>query len=484
MTFSPAFIATMTGLILMIVAALVYFRLKRQKDWAGEVFEKTDRALALLDQEGNVRHTNPAFTKLLYLKSELDLPAPVDTLTPPTLAKQVLKACHEGVAEKARIPVLVHGRRMVVDMQVEPFEIVGTPWFLLQLDDVTELSQCRRESALNKRLLARLEEFLILTDAKNRIVWVNTAFSEATGYALQEVRGKTPANLLYGPETEAEAKTLIEEHLEAQRPLNTRLLSYNRHGMPFWLQLKITPFELSEQEKGFLYIGQNVTQQQELEEEVERLSNELKIKLELIKQLTHRDGLTQLANRNLLDEVLEREWGRARRHKLPLTAILIDIDAFNSWNVALGYRECDNILKLIARLLEQHIKRSTDVIARFGNDQFMALMPDTSPENAQLVYERFKEALKALNYTNELVPGGTLSVSAAIVCVIPTKDEQNPQKLIDLATNRLKEAKGKGRDQLVVDASRCKESPTHEADDMEQAPGTSETSADSPHQAD
>jgi two-component system cell cycle response regulator len=117
---------------------------------------------------------------------------------------------------------------------------------------------------------------------------------------------------------------------------------------------------------------------------------------ELRKQACH-DSLTGVYNQRFLEEVGSREIGRARRYKIPLSVIMIDIDHFKKVNDRFGHVKGNEILKKVVSLLKMSCRES-DIIVRYGGDEFVVLLPNTDELGAQATRERIKKILHDLPF--------------------------------------------------------------------------------------
>lgn len=106
------------------------------------------------------------------------------------------------------------------------------------------------------------------------------------------------------------------------------------------------------------------------------------------------DCLTGIKTRRYFLESIDAEWNRASRSGRPFSLVLIDLDKFKAVNDALGHLEGDLVLATVGRILE-HKCRHSNVVARYGGDEFVVLMPETSVEQAQILGERLRVALAA-----------------------------------------------------------------------------------------
>src|SRR6266496_635341 len=108
-----------------------------------------------------------------------------------------------------------------------------------------------------------------------------------------------------------------------------------------------------------------------------------------LQQQSITDGLTGIKTRRFFLEGLQSEWKRASRSGRPFSVVLIDLDKFKDVNDSLGHLEGDLVLARVGRLLEQK-SRQSNVVARYGGDEFVVLMPETGVEQAQILAERLR----------------------------------------------------------------------------------------------
>lgn len=114
-----------------------------------------------------------------------------------------------------------------------------------------------------------------------------------------------------------------------------------------------------------------------------------------LKEASTHDALTGIANRRLLTERLREETERAKRYSRPLCVVMVDIDRFKAINDDYGHEVGDNVLMEVVRVMEAEI-REHDLCGRWGGEEFLLLMPETSTESAVRVIERLREAVAKL----------------------------------------------------------------------------------------
>jgi diguanylate cyclase (GGDEF)-like protein len=154
------------------------------------------------------------------------------------------------------------------------------------------------------------------------------------------------------------------------------------------------------------------------------------------------DKLTGLYNRRFFDRARRKELKRARRYGHPLSLLLLDADRFKSINDALGHPAGDQALRALAGVLRE-VFRETDILCRYGGDEFAVLMPETGRDRARQAADRLRRALASARIPGEdEVPGGKLSVSCGLATF--PDDASEAEDLLPRADRELYEQK-KGR---------------------------------------
>jgi diguanylate cyclase (GGDEF)-like protein len=162
-------------------------------------------------------------------------------------------------------------------------------------------------------------------------------------------------------------------------------------------------------------------------------------------QLATTDGLTSLINRRHFDALAHAEWARFQRYGRPLSLMLLDIDHFKSVNDRFGHDAGDMILKAVAEICKL-TKRQSDVVARFGGEEFVLLLPETDETAAEIAAERLR---KSIQDHPRILPGENLQVTVSIGVAGAALGMAAFEVMFKLADEALYEAKRSGRNRVV-----------------------------------
>jgi diguanylate cyclase (GGDEF)-like protein len=172
---------------------------------------------------------------------------------------------------------------------------------------------------------------------------------------------------------------------------------------------------------------------------------DLKRKNDLLESLARLDGLTRVPNHRSLQETLQHEWLRARRHKWPLAVVMADVDCFKQYNDNYGHAAGDDCLRQVAAALGDGIRRPADFLARYGGEEFVALLPQTDLEGAKGTANRMREAVQRLAIPHAYsVVGAIVTVSVGVTSEVPS-EACAAAMMVDAADRALYRAKRDGR---------------------------------------
>ncbi|MEC4805633.1 MAG: diguanylate cyclase [Jaaginema sp. PMC 1079.18] len=194
---------------------------------------------------------------------------------------------------------------------------------------------------------------------------------------------------------------------------------------------------------GFAMTFRDVTEYKQMVLSLSQANQELQ-------RLSTMDGLTQVANRRYFDMCIAQAWQDSQEKQKPLGLILLDVDYFKRYNDTYGHQLGDRCLQIVARTIEQRLKRPGEIVARYGGEEFAILLPNGDTYWALQIAELIRADIQALEIQHE--PSEIdehLTISLGIANAIPSAEE-TMEMMITRADRALYEAKRQGRNRSVV----------------------------------
>ena len=196
---------------------------------------------------------------------------------------------------------------------------------------------------------------------------------------------------------------------------------------------------------------QQLAQLNDLYQQLEKRQEELAKLNENLETQATVDGLTGLKNHRKFQEELTAQYHQSVRYHQPLSVIMLDVDYFKRYNDTYGHPAGDVVLKKIAQVLQTSARR-TDSVARYGGEEFVIILPHTDHQGAQIIAERFREAVEHTPWPQRAV---TISVGVATLSLTTESDQQ----LITEADQALYRSKRWGRNR-VTHFTDCADDPS------------------------
>jgi diguanylate cyclase (GGDEF)-like protein len=153
------------------------------------------------------------------------------------------------------------------------------------------------------------------------------------------------------------------------------------------------------------------------------------------------DSLTGLFNRRKGREIIEREIGRAMRYNRPLSIVMLDLDHFKDINDRNGHLAGDRVLRSVAQTLQDQM-RNTDILMRWGGEEFIVVSVETDEAEARRLAERLRAALEASPHQNNVRPTGSFGIAQL-------QDDDTFDSFLRRVDDKLYEAKSSGRNKVV-----------------------------------
>ncbi len=169
-----------------------------------------------------------------------------------------------------------------------------------------------------------------------------------------------------------------------------------------------------------------------------------------IEYLASHDLMTNMLNRTYLFQNVKKLWSNCYRNKQHISFIMIDVDDFKKYNDTYGHIEGDKILRTVGEAIHNSISRSLDIVGRYGGEEFLVALPNTTVEGAYNVAELMRNNVSRLQIsTSDTVPTKFLSISLGVYGMIPTK-EVSLEEGIEWADKAMYQAKNSGKNRTII----------------------------------
>lgn len=454
----------LVGLSATLITLVAYLR---QRDQA----EIQEQSLALLQSQAQLQSILDNSTAIIYLKDtrgryllvnrryEAVFQVSRNDVIGKT-AEQVFPGTESGYGAALDREVLLNGipqeleepipgaqaERTYISVKFPLHDATGRPYAVCNLStDITErknaeIARIETEQIFRRSIEAAGGVPYRLNYTTDTYTFMGEGIAKLTGYANTEITPDLFESLIEETVLLGEAQHL--SRAAAFREARTGWLGIwrsdirirTRSGEARWLadaavELKDGP-GISTGSIGFL---QDITERKQVEE--------------ALREQSVRDPLTGLFNRRYLEETLERELNRAERRSHPLGVIMIDIDRFKRFNDTYGHASGDELLRSLSSHMLQHI-RGADIACRYGGEEFILILPETSLEVTLQRAEHIREDFNRLQTrdSDRTMISGTLSIGVA---VFPDHGTTSAA-VLRAADAALYRAKREGRDRVVV----------------------------------
>jgi diguanylate cyclase (GGDEF)-like protein/PAS domain S-box-containing protein len=293
-----------------------------------------------------------------------------------------------------------------------------------------------------RQILDHLAEGVYFVDCDRKIRYWNRTAQEISGYESDEVVGRYCQDEILDHRDEQNRPLCkdacpLSECMQSGKSLEQRVFLRRKDGVRLPVDIRVAPVRDS---SGSIVGAVEMFHDVSGAVEVEHLNEELK-------KLVRVDSLTGIPNRLALDEALEREYQRFLRYGTTFSLIFSDIDHFKTINDRFGHQVGDRSLRWVSSNLQRTLRRS-DLVGRYGGEEFMILLVATRLEVAAKIAEQLRAHLENDQF-DELGETVTASFGVAEMC----RDE-SPATLIEKADRAMYRAKELGRNRVVT-AEEC-----------------------------
>jgi diguanylate cyclase (GGDEF)-like protein/PAS domain S-box-containing protein len=294
---------------------------------------------------------------------------------------------------------------------------------------------------------------IVITNLDGNIEYVNPRFTQVTGYRFDEAIGQNP-RILKTDQTTPGTHRQLWKALTAGQEWRGEFVNHKKDGSLYYESAIISPItDLNGVVTHYLAVKEDITERKRAEDALQKANENLRIHVNEIEKLhaelreqALRDPLTGLYNRRYLSETLAREIVRVTREKIALSVVISDIDHFKAINDTYGHQVGDKFLIEIANLMRNHA-RGSDIVCRYGGEEFLLVLPGTSLDSAAKRAEEIREKCAELNLQHE---GKALRVTMSFGVATYPMHGKEAEKIIIKADQALYQSKNAGRNRVTM----------------------------------
>jgi PAS domain S-box-containing protein len=388
--------------------------IRQQAEQLNTLLESINDAFISLDRSWNLTYLNSQAEQLLGISQEGALGLNLWVLFPEAVAhyQQHQQALDTG--ETVRFELYFKPLRRWFEVKAYPFSGGVSVFFA----DITKRIEDEKQLKLLALVARNTDNGVVITDAAGRVEWVNEAYVKDTGYALDELRGRTPGAVLQGPETDPATRRFIRERLAQQSAFSATVLNYRKSGKKVWLAMDVTPVRNEAgQLTQYVAVLQNITFRKEVEASQAAMTQDLYRHNRDLQQFTYvisHNLRAPLANALGLAGVLakvERQspaFGEALAH---LRQSMLQADAvLKDLNLVLSIRDKKDVLVperlRFDEVCRQAVEHLDEALQACGGHVALELDPDlVTRGNRAYLYSIFHNLLSnAIKYRSEERP--------------------------------------------------------------------------------
>ena len=288
------------------------------------------------------------------------------------------------------------------------------------------------------RMLAEnVSDIIIRLDLQGAHQYVSPSSLDILGFPPEEVTGSDKFGCFAHPDDQPVVAAALATLLAGTEQVTVDYRAMKKTGGTAWIEARIRLVRdaVTGAPSEMIALARDVTL---------RYATELELK-----RLATTDGLTALANRRTFDEALDLEWRRAMRTNERIALLMLDADYFKQYNDRYGHPAGDAVLRMIASILGDQVRRPGDLPARYGGEEFVLLLPGSDMDGAVVIAERIRNDIKRRAVPHETSPLKHVTVSIGVAsCLVMANDET--RTVLQQADRALYLAKRTGRDRVAT----------------------------------
>lgn len=292
------------------------------------------------------------------------------------------------------------------------------------------------------------------TNPKGIITYVNEKFCEISGYTKEELIGYAH-NIIRHPSMDRAIFKNLWDTVKSKKPWNGIVTNMAKNGSSYVVDTTVIPIlDIDGDIIEFIAVRHDITEFENTKEQLQNINKVMKSKVDELYSVTSsleekatKDQLTGLYNRAKFEEIFSYSINKAKYYDKELSIIIFDIDFFKKINDSYGHQAGDVALKELATLIQNNIK-TTDILARWGGEEFVILLPDTNIEGAMQFAQKLRKIVKANRFSD--IEKMTISLGVA-----QFEEYEDKSTLFEKVDKALYLAKKNGRNRVEQSLISC-----------------------------
>lgn len=434
------------------------------------IYSQSPVGIEIYNANGKMLDINPAGMEIFGIERAEDVHG-FDLFVDPNITRRLRKKLAEGksiafesvfdfelVKKNGLYPTSRSGQ-CYIDCLITPLLSSGRSisGYVAHVREITErqkIAQALAESEKRFRsLIEHSADAISMIDAHGAVVYESPSTRNLTGYTPEERMGRNGLELIYPDDLPVVRATLAEVIANKGMVKDAQFRSVRKDGTVWWTEGSAVNLLHQPSVQAVVINYRDITHRKKAEQALKTANRQLNARLAQIEQLQSelreqalRDPLTRLFNRRYLSETMERELKLAKREKKPVSVIVMDIDRFKKINDKHGHRVGDEFLTEISKMLQSHA-RGSDIICRYGGEEFLIVMPGANARAARKRAEQLRVHCETMRISHN---GKDLKVTLSFgVATYPTHGTEG-EEIVIKADKALYKSKRNGRNCVTV----------------------------------